>query len=66
MLGLVGLKKGMSRVFKDDGNSIPVTVIKIEDSKIVQRKSNERDGYFAVQVSYGSKKKVSKLSLIHI
>ena len=60
MLGLVGLKKGMSRVFKDDGNSIPVTVIKIEDSKIVQRKSQEKDGYFAVQVSYGSKKKVSK------
>ena len=47
MLGLVGLKKGMSRVFKDDGNSIPVTVIKIEDSKIVQRKSQEKDGYFA-------------------
>ena len=57
MLGLVGLKKGMSRVFKDDGNSIPVTVIKIEDSKIVQRKSQEKDGYFAVQVNYGSKKK---------
>ena len=60
MLGLVGLKKGMSRVFKDDGNSIPVTVIKIEDSKIVQRKSQKKDGYFAVQVNYGSKKKVSK------
>jgi large subunit ribosomal protein L3 len=60
MLGLVGLKKGMSRVFKDDGNSIPVTVIKIEESKIVQRKSQEKDGYFAVQVNYGSKKKVSK------
>ena len=60
MLGLVGLKKGMSRVFKDDGNSIPVTVIKIEDSKIVQRKSQEKDGYFAVQVNYGSRKKVSK------
>ena len=60
MLGLVGLKKGMSRVFKDDGNSIPVTVIKIEDSKIVQRKSQEKDGYFAVQVNYGSKRKVSK------
>ena len=60
MLGLVGLKKGMSRVFKDDGNSIPATVIKIEDSKIVQRKSQEKDGYFAVQVNYGSKKKVSK------
>ena len=60
MLGLVGLKKGMSRVFKDDGNSIPVTVIKIEDSKIVQRKTQEKDGYFGIQVNYGSKKNVSK------
>ena len=60
MLGLVGLKKGMQRVFKDDGNSIPVTLIKIEDSKIVQRTSKEKDGYFAVQVNYGSKKKISK------
>ena len=54
MLGLVGLKKGMSRVFKDDGKSIPVTVIQVSNSKIVQRKTQDKDGYFGIQVNYGS------------
>jgi large subunit ribosomal protein L3 len=60
MLGLVGTKKGMTRVFKDDGVSVPVTVIEVCKSKIVQRKTEEKDGYFAIQVTYGSKKSVSK------
>jgi large subunit ribosomal protein L3 len=60
MLGLIGTKKGMTRVFKEDGASIPVTVIEICKSKIVQRKTAEKDGYFAIQVTYGSKKNVSK------
>lgn len=60
MLGLVGTKKGMTRVFKDDGASVPVTVIEVCKSKIVQRKTEEKDGYFAIQVTYGSKKSVSK------
>ena len=60
MLGLVGTKKGMTRVFKDDGRSIPVTVVEVFNSKIVQRKTQESDGYFAIQVSYGKRKKVSK------
>ena len=60
MLGLVGTKKGMTRVFKDDGRSIPVTVVEVFNSKIVQRKTRELDGYFAIQVSYGKRKKVSK------
>ena len=60
MLGLVGTKKGMTRVFKDDGASVPVTVIQVCKSKIVQRKTEEKDGYFAIQVTYGSKKSVSK------
>jgi len=60
MLGLVGTKKGMTRVFKDDGRSIPVTVVKVFNSRIVQRKTQESDGYFAIQVSYGKRKKVSK------
>ena len=51
MLGLVGTKKGMTRVFKDDGRSIPVTVVEVFNSKIVQRKTQESDGYFAIQVS---------------
>jgi large subunit ribosomal protein L3 len=60
MLGLVGTKKGMTRVFKDDGVSVSVTVIEVCKSKIVQRKTEEKDGYFAIQVTYGSKKSVSK------
>jgi len=60
MLGLVGTKKGMTRVFKDDGASVPVTVIEVCKSKIVQRKTEEKDRYFAIQVTYGSKKSVSK------
>ena len=60
MLGLVGTKKGMTRVFKEDGKSVPVTVVQVFNSKIVQRKTQETDGYFAIQVSYGKKKAVSK------
>ena len=60
MLGLVGKKRGMSRVFSDDGKSIPVTVVEIFNSKIVQRKTQDKDGYYAIQVAYGSKKRVSK------
>jgi len=60
MLGLVGTKKGMTRVFKDDGASVPVTVIEVCKSKIVQRKTEEKDGYYAIQVTYGSKKSISK------
>ena len=64
MLGLVGTKKGMTRVFKDDGASVPVTVIEVCKSKIVQRKTEEKDGYYAIQVTYGSKKSVSKSNQI--
>ena len=46
MLGIVGTKVGMTRVFKDDGKSIPVTVVQVSKSKIVQRKTQEKDGYF--------------------
>ena len=60
MFGLIGTKKGMTRVFKEDGASIPVTVIEICKSKIVQRKTLDKDGYYGIQVNYGSKKKVSK------
>ncbi len=45
MLGLVGLKKGMSRVFKDDGNSIPVTVIKVEKGRVLDVITKEKRGY---------------------
>ena len=60
MLGVIGTKLGMTRVFKDNGTSVPVTIIEVADSKIVQRKTPEKDGYYAVQVNFGSKKNVSK------
>ncbi len=60
MLGVIGTKLGMTRVFKDNGTSVPVTVIEVAKSKIVQRKTPEKDGYYAVQVNFGSKKNVSR------
>ena len=60
MLGVIGTKLGMTRVFKDNGTSVPVTVIEVANSKIVQRKTPEKDGYYAIQVNFGSKKNVSK------
>ena len=55
-IGLVGRKVGMSRVFTDQGASIPVTVIQVESNRISQIRSLERDGYEAIQVASGSKK----------
>lgn len=55
-IGLVGRKCGMTRIFADDGASIPVTVIEVEPNRITQVKSVEIDGYSAVQVTVGSRK----------
>ena len=55
-LGLVGKKRGMTRVFTETGNSYPVTVVSIEPNIITQVKTNETDGYSSVQVTTGSKK----------
>ena len=55
-LGLVGQKVGMTRLFTDDGSSIPVTVIKVAGNRVTQIKSVETDGYNAVQVTTGEKK----------
>ncbi len=54
-LGLVGQKRGMTRVFTEDGVSTPVTVIEVEPNRITQVKSTDTDGYRAVQVTTGSK-----------
>ncbi|WP_392558776.1 50S ribosomal protein L3 [Orbus mooreae] len=56
MIGLVGRKVGMTRIFTEDGVSIPVTVIEVEANRITQVKTLENDGYQAVQVTTGSKK----------
>lgn len=55
-LGLVGKKRGMTRVFTEAGESIPVTVIEIIPNRISQMKTNELDGYTAVQITTGNKK----------
>lgn len=54
-MGLVGRKYGMTRVFTEDGVSIPVTVILIDNNRVVRVKTKESDGYSAVQVTAGSK-----------
>ena len=56
MIGLVGRKVGMTRVFNEDGVSVPVTVIEIQENSITQVKTQENDGYQAIQVTTGSKK----------
>jgi large subunit ribosomal protein L3 len=55
-LGLVGRKVGMTRVFSDDGVSIPVTVIEVEPNRVSQIKTVETDGYVAVQVVTGARR----------
>lgn len=56
MIGLVGKKVGMTRIFTEDGVSIPVTVIEIEANRVTQVKGLDTDGYRAIQVTTGSKK----------
>ncbi len=55
-IGLIGRKRGMTRVFTEDGVSIPVTVIEIEPNRVTQVKTLETDGYRAVQVTVGSRR----------
>lgn len=66
-IGLVGRKCGMTRVFTEDGVSIPVTVIEVASNRITQIKSEETDGYSAIQVTAGSRKasRVSKSQAGH-
>jgi large subunit ribosomal protein L3 len=61
-IGLVGRKLGMTRVFTEDGASLPVTVIEVQPNRVAQVKSEERDGYRGLQVTTGSRKasRVSK------
>ena len=55
-LGLVGRKVGMMRIFKDDGTSVPVTVIDCAGNRVTQIKSKDSDGYVAVQVAFGKRR----------
>ncbi|KGY11390.1 50S ribosomal protein L3 [Vibrio europaeus] len=56
MIGLIGRKVGMTRVFTEEGVSIPVTVVEVEANRVSQVKTLETDGYAAIQVTAGAKK----------
>ncbi len=60
-LGLVGRKVGMTRIFTDDGDSLPVTVLDVSDNRVTQIKTAATDGYAAVQVTFG-KRRASRVS----
>jgi large subunit ribosomal protein L3 len=60
MAGIIGKKMGMITVFDDAGTVVPVTVIKAEPCRVVQQKTRTRDGYDAIQLGTGTKKRASK------
>ncbi len=55
-LGLVGRKVGMTRIFTDDGDTIPVTVVDVSNNRVSQIKTPETDGYAAVQIAFGKRR----------
>jgi large subunit ribosomal protein L3 len=55
-IGLVGKKKGMTRVFVEDGTSVPVTVVEVSPNRITQIRTGDSDGYTAVQVTSGTRR----------
>jgi large subunit ribosomal protein L3 len=67
-LGLVGRKVGMTRIFTDDGQTIPVTVLDVSNNRVTQIKTPEADGYAAVQVTFGKRRasRVNKAAAGHL
>ena len=67
-LGLLGRKVGMMRIFTDDGDSIPLTVLDVSNNRVTQIKTPETDGYAAVQVTFGKRRasRVNKASAGHL
>ena len=61
-IGLVGRKVGMTRIFTEDGSTLPVTVLDVSDNRVTQIKTAEKDGYAAVQLAFGKRRptRVSK------
>src|SRR5574343_665515 len=55
-LGLLGRKVGLMRLFTDDGDGVPVTVVDVSNNRVTQVKTQENDGYVALQVTFGSRK----------
>ncbi|BBL73831.1 50S ribosomal protein L3 [Methylomagnum ishizawai] len=60
-LGLIGRKCGMTRIYTEDGAAVPVSVVHVEPNRVVQVKNEDTDGYRAIQITTGSKKR-SRLS----
>ncbi len=54
--GLIAQKLGMSRIFKDDGVHVPVTLLKVDNCRVVAQKTEEKDGYYALQLGWGQAK----------
>jgi large subunit ribosomal protein L3 len=67
-LGLVGRKVGMTRIFTDDGETIPVTVLDVSNNRVTQIKTPDADGYAAVQVTFGKRRasRVNKAAAGHL
>ena len=55
-IGLIGRKRGMTRVFTQEGDAVPVTVIEVNPNRITQVKSAEQDGYRSIQVTFGQRR----------
>ncbi|NKI33750.1 50S ribosomal protein L3 [Wenzhouxiangella sp. XN79A] len=55
-IGIVGRKRGMTRIFIEDGTSVPVTVVEVAPNRVTQVRDIERDGYAAIQVTTGSRR----------
>ncbi len=66
MIGLIGIKEGMSRVFTEDGNSVPVTVVKIDSNVVTQIKKIDSEGYSSVQISTGTKKEKHLTKILNL
>jgi large subunit ribosomal protein L3 len=66
-LGLVGRKIGMTRIFAENGDSVPVTVVDVSGNRVAQIKTRDRDGYLAVQLCYGKRRpnRVNKAAAGH-
>ncbi|CAG0988223.1 partial 50S ribosomal protein L3, partial [Anaerolineae bacterium] len=67
-LGLVGRKVGMTRIFAEDGSTVPVTVLDVSNNRVTQIKTPETDGYAAVQVTFGKRRasRVNKAAAGHL
>jgi large subunit ribosomal protein L3 len=67
-LGLLGRKVGMMRIFTDDGDAVPVTVLDVSNNRVAQVKTVENDGYSALQVAFGARKasRVTKPAAGHL